>query len=180
MHPDILFPTKQYLNILNELGQRILGHKIKKIENREKTKKIFCFLKKSLFFKQLITQAIKIFSQKGCFGYNIILFLKDPKMGCLPTYSSQFRNFGRKFTFFKGVGRVLKPWHGVLSNVIHTLYHRCSFVRIFTSFQYLLKVFLQDSQRRLEARHHDGAFARFLDIPWHHEDVDAPSSPINI
>jgi hypothetical protein len=30
LHLDMLFPAKKNLNILNELGQRILGHKMKK------------------------------------------------------------------------------------------------------------------------------------------------------
>jgi hypothetical protein len=36
--------------------------------NREKMKKIFRFFEKSLFFKQLITEIIKVFSHKGGFG----------------------------------------------------------------------------------------------------------------
>ncbi len=32
-------------------------------------------------------------------------------------------------------------------DVFHTLYHPCSFVRISSSFQDLLKIFLQDSQK---------------------------------
>jgi hypothetical protein len=53
-HHRVLFPNSYFFS--------------GKIINREKTKNLFRFFEKSLFFKQLITEIIKIFSQKGGFG----------------------------------------------------------------------------------------------------------------
>jgi energy-converting hydrogenase Eha subunit G len=40
-----------------------------------------------------------------------------------------------------------ETWHGALFNILHTLYHPCSLVGISASFQHLLQIFLQDSQK---------------------------------
>jgi hypothetical protein len=51
LHPNMLFQTKENLNILKEPGPRNPGQKIKKIINREKTKKIFRFFENKASFR---------------------------------------------------------------------------------------------------------------------------------
>jgi len=50
------------------LDREFLATRSKNYKSRKNEKDFLFFFEKSLFFKQLITEIIKIFSQKGGFG----------------------------------------------------------------------------------------------------------------